>query len=403
MSGRLVGVKVVGPLAPYVSGFDLELRGRGYTRLSVAQQLRLMAHVSRWLAGQGLDAAALTPERVEAFCAARRREGYRGLRTTKAMRPLQEFFQQQGVLSRPAPRTPASQEERLLARYRDYLVHERGLVEPVVVAWVQAAALFLAAHPGLLGGGGPAVDAGQVSAFCARELPVRGRSAAKNLAAALRSFLRFLHVAGLVDAPLAQAVPAVASRKGAGLPRGISGATLTRLLAGCDRRTGVGRRDYAILLLLARLGLRSGEVAGLTLEDFDWRAGDVLVHGKGGREERLPLPADVGAAVAGYLRRGRPRSKSRAVFLRAIAPAVALTPHAMSWVVYAACDRAAVPRVGAHRLRHAAATEMLRAGASLTEVGQVLRHAAVGTTAIYAKVDYAALRSLAVSWPGGAT
>ena len=337
----------------------------------------------------------------EAFCAARRREGYRGLRTACALQPLEEFLQRQGVLLRSPAGKPASEEERLLARYRDYLVHERGLVDRVVVARVQAAGLFLAAHPGLLRGR-PAVDAGQVSAFCARELPGRGRSAAKNLAAALRSFLRFLHVEGLVEAPLAQAVPAVAARKGTGLPRGISRVTLTRLLASCDRRTRGGPRDYAILLLLARLGLRSGEVARLALEDFDWRAGNVLVHGKGGRDEWLPLPADVGAAVAGYLRRGRPRSESRAVFLRAIAPAVGLTPHAMSWVVYAACDRAGLPRIGAHRLRHTAATEMLRAGASLTEVGQVLRHGAVGTTAIYAKVDYVALRSLDVSWPGGA-
>lgn len=401
MAGQLV-VRVVGPLAPYVSGFDRELGSRGYTRLSANGQLRLMAHVSRWLAGDGLGAAGFTPQRVEAFCVVRRREGYRGLRTAKALRPLQEFLQQQGVLPGPVVREPASEEERLLARYRDYLVHERSLVEPVVVAWGQAATLFLAAYPGLLGDG-PAVDAGQVSAFCVRELPGRGRAAAKNLAAALRSFLRFVHVEGLVDAPLAQAVPAVAIRKGAGLPRGISPATLGRLLASCDRRTRVGRRDYAILLLLARLGLRSREVARLTLEDFDWRAGDVLVHGKGGRDERLPLPGDVGAAVAGYLRRGRPRSKTRAVFLRAIAPAVALTPHAMSWVVYAACDRAGLPRVGAHRLRHTAATEMLRAGASLTEVGQVLRHAAVATTAIYAKVDDAALRPLAPPWPGGAS
>ena len=226
--------------------------------------------------------------------------------------------------------------------------------------------------------------------------------ALQNLAAALRSFLRFLHVEGVVRAPLAHAVPAVAAGKGAGLPLGVTPAALARLLGCCDRRTRLGRRDYAILLLLSRLGLRAGEVAGLTLDDFDWRVGELVVRGKGGRGERLPLPADVGAAVAGYLHRGRPRSQSRVVFLRVIAPAVGLAPNAMSWVVYSACDRAGLPRIGAHRLRHTAATEMLRAGASLSEVGQVLRHATVGTTAVYAKVDFIALRPLAPAWPGGA-
>ena len=203
---------------------------RGYTRLSAHAQLRLMAHVSRWLAGQGLDAAALTPQRVEAFCVVRRREGYRGLRTAKALRPLEDFLQREGVLTPPARRAPASARERLLARYREYLVGERGLVDRVVSSWMQAAELLLAEYPGLPGAG-CALDAAAVSAFCVRELPGRGGAAARNLAAALRSFLRFLYVDGVVSSPLAQAVPAVAIRKGAGLPAGILPATLGRLLA----------------------------------------------------------------------------------------------------------------------------------------------------------------------------
>jgi site-specific recombinase XerD len=156
------------------------------------------------------------------------------------------------------------------------------------------------------------------------------------------------------------------------------------------------------MLLLARLGLRAGEVALLSLDDIDWANGELVVHGKGGRDERLPLPHDVGVAVAGYVRRGRPRAETRAVFLRAIAPAVGLTPGGVTSVVYTASDRAGVPRVGAHRLRHGCATEMLAAGASLGEIGQILRHAAVSTTAIYAKVDFVALRPLAQPWPRGA-
>jgi integrase/recombinase XerD len=238
--------------------------------------------------------------------------------------------------------------------------------------------------------------------FCTRELPGRSPSVAANLAAGLRSFLRFLHVEGVVGAPLGQAVPPVAHRKGTGLPRGLPRGAVARLLASCDRRTRLGRRDFAILLLLARLGLRAGEIAGLSLDDIDWRAGEIVVHGKGARDDRLPLPDDVGTAIVGYLKRGRPKTDSRTVFLRAIAPTVALTPQGITWVVYSACDRAGLAKMGAHRLRHTLASDLLRSGGTLVEVGQILRHARVGTTAIYAKVDFAALAPLAQPWPGGA-
>jgi site-specific recombinase XerD len=175
------------------------------------------------------------------------------------------------------------------------------------------------------------------------------------------------------------------------------------LLASCDPASLGGRRDRAILVLLARLGLRAGEVAGLELDDLDWRAGEISVHGKGSRQERLPLPADVGEALVAYLHGGRPRAGCRTVFLRLNAPAEGLTVPAVTAVVYRACARAGLPRAGAHRLRHSAASAMLAGGATLTEVGQVLRHARLGTTAIYAKIDQAALRSLARPWPAGAT
>jgi integrase len=178
-------------------------------------------------------------------------------------------------------------------------------------------------------------------------------------------------------------------------------AAIARLLASCDRRRTVGRRDYAILLLLARLGLRAREVAALELEDVDWRRGEILVRGKGGRQDRLPLPGDVGEAIVSYLRR-RPRQESRALFVRVVAPSGALERSAVSGIVRSACTRAGLPRVGAHRLRHTTATEMLKAGASLPEIAQVLRHRDQKTTSRYAKVDRKALRALARPWPGGA-
>jgi len=229
------------------------------------------------------------------------------------------------------------------------------------------------------------LTAGDVSGFvtgaCARPVTMSPR----ELVSCLRSFLRFLVAEGVTCRPLAQAVPSYASWRAARLPQFLTAAQVARLLASCDRRTAIGRRDHAVLVVLARLGLRAGEVAALRLDDIDWRAGQLRVNGKPRRQERLPLPSDVGEAIAAYLQRGRPRVATRAVFVRAIAPLVGLTPTGVTWVAYAACDRAGLPRAGAHRLRHTAATAVLRGGGSLVEVGQLLGHRRLGTTAIYDK------------------
>lgn len=391
-------VRVVGPLAAYRSRFADQLKRRGYTELSVAGQLRLMAHASRWLASNGLDVDAFTPDRVAVFCGDRREAGYRGLRTERALRPLVEFLEAEGVLEVPVPREPQSSQELLLARYGNFLRNERGVVEGVRTQFVGVAALFVAEHPAL-GEVSGAIGVAEVTAFCTRELPHRGTSAAANLAAALRSFLRFCHVEGCIDMPLAQAIPPVARRAYTSVPQGISAEAVAGLFASCDPSSVRGRRDHAILLILARLGLRAGEVARLGLDDIDWHAGEIVVRGKGNRVDPMPIPTDVGAAIAEYLSKSRPHAESRAVFLRAIAPLVALSPTGITGVVYDACARAGVPRVGAHRLRHTTASQMLAAGASFGEVGQVLRHASVGSTSIYAKVDFAALRPLARIWP----
>jgi integrase/recombinase XerD len=229
--------------------------------------------------------------------------------------------------------------------------------------------------------------------------PTLGIGWAKLLLTGLRAFLTFAHLEGLVPVALGGAVPSTAGWSGTGLPRGLAPGDAKRLMASCDRRRGKGRRDYAIMLLMLRLGLRAGEVAALTLEDVDWRAGEIVVRGKGSHEERLPLPVDVGEALAGYLRRGRPTSSQRTLFLRMHAPIIGLRSSGVAEVVRDACRRAGVEVVGPHRLRHTAATEMLRSGASLPEVAQVLRHHSGATTAIYAKVDHLALRELVMPWP----
>jgi len=316
-----------------------------------------------------------------------------------------EYLRELGVMLTPAATVASGPLEQLLAGYRRFLLVERRLSEHTVLgAYVPAARLFLAGREGPDGLAVERLSAADVSMFLVAECPKRSVSGARDLASALRSFLRYLHLAGLIEAPLQWAVPSVADLRDRSLPRGLEPAAVRKLLASCDRRRTIGRRDYAILLLLSRLGLRRGEVAAIGLEDVDWRAGELLVRGKGSRQDVLPLPVDVGEAVVSYLRR-RPRCESRALFVRMTAPLQGLAPHTIGWIVREACTRAGLPRMGAHRLRHTAATEMLQAGASLAEIGQVLRHREQKTTAIYAKVDRRALRALARPWPsqeGGA-
>ncbi len=395
-------VRVTGPLTPYAEGFAAELSRQGYRRHPQSSQLQLLAHLSRWLAVEGLDAAALTPAVMDAFLAARRSQGYTLWLSSKALAPLMAYLRGLGVVP-PVPEAMLSPAEALLARYRGYLLAERGLAASTARGYVDMVRPFVAGRAvgGALDLGG--LTAADVTGFVLAACPGRSTGSAKLVVTALRSLLGFLFVEGFVPAPLAGAVPSVAGWRLAGLPGALDPGEVRRLLAACDRRTGSGRRDFAMLVLLVRLGLRAGEVRGLCLDDIDWRAGELVVRGKGSRAERLPLPADVGEAVAGYLRRGRPATaEGRTVFVRVRAPHRALSSAGVSAAVVAAAQRAGLGTVRAHRLRHSAATQMLRAGAALPEVGQVLRHRLLLTTAVYAKVDRERLRLLARPWPAGA-
>jgi integrase/recombinase XerD len=395
-------VRVTGPLEQYAPGFVAELVGVGYRPVSAAFQLQLMAHLSRWLAGEGLEVRELDLEVAERFLAARRAGGYTNYLSLKALAPLLRYLLELGVA--PSPEQPVlSAVEVLLERYRGYLAVERGLVAETARGYVDMVRPFVVSRVDEggeldLGGLTPSDVLGFVLSECER----RPRRSAKLMVTALRSLLGFMHVDGLIVRPLAQVVPSVAFWRLAGLPRGLEADQVRGLLGSCGSDTTVGRRDLAILLLLVRLGMRRGEVAGLNLEDVDWRSGEILVRGKGNRVERLPLPVDVGDALADYLRHGRPvDADGRSVFVRVKAPHRALTPPGVTQVVVSAGRRAGLGDVTAHRLRHTAASELLRSGAPLVEIGQLLRHRSELTTAIYAKVDRDRLRELARPWPGG--
>jgi site-specific recombinase XerD len=396
--------RVTGPLQVYAPGFAGELARLGYTIESAYGQMLVMAHLSRWLADEGLDAAGLTPAVAERFLAARRAAGYSLYLSPKALVPLLGYLRRLGVVPEPVP-VPATPVEALLGRYQRYLVTERGLVPETARGYADFVRPFLAGREKDGGLRLEELTAAGVTAFVLATCPGKPKGSAKLTVTSLRSLLGFLHVEGLIAEPLGQFVPSVASWRLAGLPKALEPGQVAALLASCDRRAATGRRDFAMLTLLARMGLRAGEVAALALDDIDWRAGEIIVRGKGSRAERLPLPADVGEAIAAYLRDGRPGpfEAARQVFLRVRAPHRGLTTSGVTQAVFAAGQRAGIGRVFAHQLRHSAATGMLAAGAPLTEIGQVLRHRRLLSTAIYAKADTEALRVLARRWPGASS
>jgi integrase/recombinase XerD len=398
MAGFSAG-RVLGPLAPYAEGFVVELVGRGYRPRSVRGQLELMADLSRWLEEEGVEPCGLTMAMAERFLKARR-ESASSLRSWRALDPLVGYLRERGAIPKLAA-SPDSPVERLVAEYRDYLLRERGLTAGSVAHLERVARLFLTECAVPLEDALRRLSTGEVTGFVVAQCGPGGRSgaSAKILTSGLRSLLRYLHVVGLIERPLAQAVPRAAGWRLSSLPQPLDVEHVARLLLSCDQATVVGRRDLAILTLLARLGLRAGEVARLCLDDINWRAGEVTIHGKGSTSDRLPLPHEAGERLVSYLRQGRPQVDFREVFVSMHAPLRPLSPIAVTHVVATACKRARIKPVHAHRLRHTLASELLRAGTPLAQIAPVLRHASVATTAIYAKIDRETLSALARPWP----
>jgi integrase/recombinase XerD len=385
-----------GPLAPYAQGFRAYLVEQGFTPQAVRQRLSQFGALSCWLECEGVVLAEVTEADLERFVITRAAAGrVTWVSTASVALPL-EYLRAVGAVPARSGPPVAGPFADVLEAYGRYLAEERGLAASTVAAYARIARRFLTTA---VPSGIARLRSRDVTAFLVAACEEISTPAAKKMVTALRLLLRYLHVGGLIDALPQAAVPGVAGRRAGMLPQGLPPAQVSCLLASCDRDTVIGRRDYAVLVLLARLGLRAGEITALTLEDLDWRHGQILVRGKADRHERLPLPVDVGQALVDYLR-GHPRDgRSRGVFARMSAPAGPLSAGGVCSLVARACRRSGLPVCGPHRLRHSAATALLHQGASMPEVAEVLRHRTLQVTAVYAMPDQAALAGLTLPWP----
>jgi integrase/recombinase XerD len=392
-----------GPLAAQIGSFAESVSEQGYRLASIHRQVLLAACFSRWLQQNGVGLRSICSDHAARYLRYRARRVRPGRGDAAALKQFIGFLRREGVIpcELPCQTTPA---EHCSQAFGQYLLEVRALARPTIINYVPFIRSFLEDR---FGSGRVTLSrlcASDVVRFVQRQALRLHTKTAKLMTTALRSFLQYARYLGEVTLDLAAAVPIVANWSMTSIPRGISKEHVRQLLASIDRRTAVGRRDYAILLMLARLGLRAGEVVSLELGDIDWNLGQVNVRGKSGQRNRLPLATEVGKAIAAYLQRGRPHSTSRRVFLRARAPISAFRGvSGIDSIIRHALQRAGIQATtsGAHQFRHGLATEMLRQGASLSEIGELLGHRHPETTKIYIKVDIEALRTLALPWPGG--
>jgi integrase/recombinase XerD len=396
---------LVGPIAPYMHSFAQSLSAQGYERRYMRRQLMLAACFSRWLNQRRVRLRCIRSEHPTQYLRCRHRDRQAVAGDTAAFDHLMEFLRGKRMIppkKRSALRhTPA---EHCTQRYEQYLHEDRALAKATIINYVPFIGDFLKDRFGDEAVKLSCLRATDVVRFVQRQARHLHVKRAKLMTTALRSFFRYTRLRGDVTLDLAAAVPIVASWSMASIPRAIAPEQTQKLLASIDRKTAVGRRDYAIVLLLARLGLRASEVAAVELNDIDWGAGQLTVHGKGGRKSEMPLPPEVGRAIAAYLRHGRPRCASRRVFLRTKAPIRGFEGACgVGSIIRHRLKRArvATPSFGAHQFRHGLASDMLRQGASLAEIGAVLGHQHPDTTRIYTKIDLKALHTLAQPWPGG--
>ena len=393
-----------GPLGIHVDAYEALLREQGYSRGSTYVHLHIVADLSRWLRRRRLDAGDVDECTVERYLQSRQRfvDTYRG--ASFVPYKFLGMLRDRRIVTHKKVPIVVDPREIVVDAFRQYLSQERGLSVSTQCNYTRFAHQFLRERFGRGSLELSALSATDVTGFIRRHAHERSARSAQHIVGSLRAFLRYLRYRGEITTDLAACVPTVANWSLSTLPKFLQPGQVQQVLDHCDRHSAVGLRNYAILVLLARLGLRACEVVAMTLDDIDWEGAHLMVRGKGGQRVQMPLSAEVGHAIAAYLRKGRPRCTSRRLFIREHAPRVGFANScAVSTLVQRALADAGVdsPHTGAYVFRHSLATEMLRQGASLGEIGQLLRHAHPDTTQIYAKVDVCALRPLALRWPGG--
>ena len=394
-----------GPLECHLTAFSLFLQTQDYSAETIRKKIQFTRHFSRWLGIQALKVCDLDERTINLFLKERTIAGLRFLRGEfPTLRSLLEWLREVDLIPASLLQTEDCKPFSVEREFAHYLKEERGLSQHTLRNYMPVIHSFLSEYSvsGVIVFS--EIRISDVPRFIVSRSRTWSLQTVQMMASALRAFFRYLRYRGDITFDLAAAVPKVAYWKMSQIPKHLASEDVEQLLRNCDQTTAIGRRDYAVLCLLARLGLRAGEVVDMTLDDVDWETGVITIRGKGGRTDQLPIPQDVGDALVAYLLHGRPSCKTRRIFIRTWTPFKGFPRSAaISGIVRRALARAGLNpvRKGAHLLRHSLATSMLLQGASLAEIGEILRHSSANTTEIYVKVDVAALSGLALPWPGG--
>jgi site-specific recombinase XerD len=392
-----------GPLGAYLELFSQRLLREGHCQQSAWRNIRVIDDFGRWLARKEIAVEDIDEALVERYMQFRVRHRHPFLSDRPALNRFLAVLREVEVIA-PQHAPAVDQNERIVEEFCRFLREQGGFAPRTIISHLPTLRRFLAAHCRNGSESFVKLCAKDITGFISDQAPHQSTRSTQRMCWTLRAFLRYLRYKDLIGIDLASAVPSTRTWRFSSLPKYLSRKQVQHVLDHVDRSSPLGRRDYAVLLLLARLGLRADEVATLCLQDIDWQSGQLTVHGKARQLARMPLPAEVGAAIADYLQHSRPRSESRRLFLREWAPHLGFaSATTVTMIARKALNRAGIdtPHKGSHVFRHTLATQLLRSGASLTQIGQLLRHRSQDSTRIYAKVDIQALRGLAVRWPGG--
>ncbi|MGG7582261.1 site-specific integrase [Rhizobium sp. Nf11,1] len=393
-----------GPHQEFARVYAARMSNEGLSLHSTRRSLSLFRDLMDWYVGNGHRSQDLGEVHVDRFLKHRFEHWSRDAGDRSALRRLLSALRDEDLIPAALP-VERTEHEQIVDVFATYLSNERGLAASTVVSHKLLSLRFLREVCPGGADGFAALTPEIVIGYVERHALDGSADSGKAMCGVVRAFLRYLHLKGFISTALADCVPSIRRWRLAGLPTFLPPEKVQKVLDACDRTTAMGHRDYAVLMLLAKLGLRASEVATLNLDDIDWLSGTILVHGKGRRQATMPLRHDVGTAIVAYIRHGRPASACRRVFLRTLAPHVGFASGcAITMIAKHALERAGIDGYahhGAHLFRHSLATDLLRSGASFAEIGQLLRHRSIDSTRIYAKLDIEKLRELSMPWPGG--